>query len=106
MARKAKAKLDVEKYAFADCRDMRHHWEPYDAVMDDTAKLVYRVLKCAHCETKRHSVISAKKGPMYGRTLSNSYTYAKGYQVPGGMGADNMALIRMNNVLNEVSRHT
>jgi hypothetical protein len=43
---------------------------------------------------------------MYGRTLSNSYTYAKGYQVPGGMGADNMALIRMNNVLNEVSRHT
>jgi hypothetical protein len=104
-AAKKPARIDVEQYKFTDCRDMRHHWEPYDAMMDDTAAMVYRVLKCAHCETKRHSVISAKKGPGYGKVLSNSYTYTKGYQVKGGLGQDNLALLRMHNVLAEVARH-
>ena len=102
MAVVKKAALDVENYQFLECRDIRHHWMPHDAALDAGGQAVHRILRCANCATRRLSTISIKKGATYGKVLSNSYSYPKGYQVKGGLGVENMARIRVHNVLLEI----
>jgi hypothetical protein len=69
-------KFDVKSYPYTICRE-QHVWEPYDGVIDNKAKLGYRIQKCAHCPTKRHTIISLRIGD-YGDTLSSSYRYPQG----------------------------
>lgn len=104
MADKKKAKhvpVKPDDYPYVQCRDQRHHWAPYDAVIDHKAGVAYRVQKCALCPTKKHSVLSLRK-MSYGEVVGHPhYTYPKDYQVKGGMTKADLGRIRAHNVLLE-----
>jgi hypothetical protein len=94
-------KFDVKSYPYTICRE-QHVWEPYDGVIDNKAKLGYRIQKCAHCPTKRHTIISLRIGD-YGDTLSSSYRYPKDYRIVGGITATERGQIRAHNFLGELN---
>ena len=104
-AKKASTKKHVpvnpDDYPYAQCRDQRHHWAPYDAVIDRKQGVAYRVQKCALCPTKKHSVLSLRK-MNYGEVVGHpTYSYPKDYQVKGGMTKADLGRIRIHNVLLE-----
>ena len=104
MAQAKKSKhvpIDPDTYPYDACRDQRHHWAPYDAVLDTKVGVAYRVQKCNNCSTKKHSVLSLKKAS-YGEVVgSPRYQYPGDYQVKGGLDKYDLGQIRMHNVIAE-----
>ena len=96
-----KTTVNPGDYPYVLCRDQRHHWAPYDAVIDHKQGVAYRVQKCALCPTKKHSVLSMRKAN-YGEVVGHPrYQYPTGYQVKGGMTKADLGRIRIHNILLE-----
>ena len=97
-----KAKVDISKYPYTDCRE-QHVWRPYDGALDNKRMVAYRVQKCANCDTKRHSILSLRAAD-YGQLVkASSYRYPDDYQVPGGLDRFDRGQIRMHNFLAEIA---
>jgi hypothetical protein len=94
-------RISIENYPYTECRE-QHVWQPYDGVLDHKAGLAFRVQKCAHCPTRKHSVYSLRKAD-YGQMVHAShYSYPKDYRIAGGMDKADRGYIRMHNFLQEV----
>lgn len=75
------------------CRDIGHNWRQY-AVRK--ARGGYeRSMFCRQCKTARHQFISSK-----GDVLTNSYSYAEGYQLRGvgRLAAEGKGIIRLTTI--------
>lgn len=93
-------RVDIKSYPYTDCRE-QHVWRPYDGTVDNKAGVAYRVQKCAHCPTKKHTILSLHKTD-YGQVIRSYYNYPTDYRVEGGMNAADRGLIRMHNFLRDI----
>ena len=95
-------RMNIESYPYAECRE-QHVWRPFDGALDHKAQVAYRVQKCAHCPTKKHSTFSLRKTD-YGQLLESSrYSYPSDYRVQGGLDKADRGHIRMFNFLREIT---
>ena len=96
----------IEEYPYAECRDQRHHWKPFDAVLDYKEGIAYRIQQCGNCPTKKHSLLSLRK-TNYGELLGHvRYSYPRNYFIPGGLDKRDLGQMRMHNVLREAHQKT
>jgi len=93
-------KFDVGNYPYTLCRE-QHVWTPYDAAIDQKAKVGYRIQKCAHCPTKKHSIVSLRAGDQGALLKPARYSYPRDYRVAGGISRDTKGAIRAYNFLQE-----
>lgn len=82
---------------FLQCRDHGHTWKAHRAQINDAERTIERSYRCASCKTVRHELLSRTDWDIIRRW----YTYADGYQVPGGLVRDHKPLIRMLNTMRE-----
>lgn len=97
---KSDKKFDVATYPYTLCRE-QHVWQPYDAAIDQKAKVGYRIQKCANCPVKKHSVVSLRPGDRGFLIKNPRYAYPVDYRVAGGISRDTKGAIRAYNFLQE-----
>lgn len=94
--------FDAETYAYPLCRE-QHQWTPHDGGIDNKAKLAFRIQKCAHCPTKKHTIISLRASNR-GQILKSRMQYPSDYLVKGGLDRSDRGAIRLHNFLAEIGQ--
>ena len=67
------------------CREYLHAWDPlgsYRAKAEDGTGLLIEVVRCTRCTTVRERAID----DVFFEIVGNTYYYADGYPVQGGVG--------------------
>lgn len=105
-ARKLKAvpsSPDLATYPYPECRE-KHDFQAYEGWIDDQRRMAHRIQRCPRCGTFKKSWLSTKEGREGMLLKASSYTYPKdrGYQVPGGLDARDLGVLRMANFMREL----